>query len=262
MQEKLLAMLTQEDDVTWKSLLTNLVKSEQMDPWDIDISYLAKRFLETIKELKEYNFRISGKVVLAAAILLRMKSVKLLDEHIKDLDSMIAQSQQQDAFYEELEQEFYQQGVLEQKHQPGQYPLIPKTPQPRKRKISMYDLIDALHKALEVQDRRLVRRMEYATPTIEIPTKKWDLGAMIETLYTSISQYYQSKESSAPPLTFTNLIPSQEKEAKVMTLMPLLHLSHQRKINLEQATHFADIEIFLVSPATVASGSTSVPTAQ
>ena len=72
--QKLLDILLKEDDYSWQELLLELVKQEGMDPWDIDIGILTKRFIEIFKKAKELDFRIPGKVVLACAILLRMQS--------------------------------------------------------------------------------------------------------------------------------------------------------------------------------------------
>ena len=79
-EQNIIDMLIQKDDVTWKSMIYDLVKSEQMNPWDIDISLLSKKYLDIVKTLKEMDFRISGKVILAAAILLKLKSKHLLEK--------------------------------------------------------------------------------------------------------------------------------------------------------------------------------------
>ena len=77
MQDRLLNMLMQENEITWQTIIYDLVKSEQMNPWDIDVSVLSQKYLETIKQLQEHNFFISGKIILDAAILLKIKSIKL-----------------------------------------------------------------------------------------------------------------------------------------------------------------------------------------
>tara|TARA_B100000315_G_scaffold259880_1_gene317826 strand:+ start:1352 stop:1498 length:147 start_codon:yes stop_codon:yes gene_type:complete len=33
-----------EDEVTWQTILYNLVKKEGMDPWDVNVSQLAQNF--------------------------------------------------------------------------------------------------------------------------------------------------------------------------------------------------------------------------
>ena len=74
MQEKLYEVLFEKDDITWQTILMELVKSEEMNLWDLDISLLTKKYIDTIKELKKHDFRLSGKVLLAAALLLKIKS--------------------------------------------------------------------------------------------------------------------------------------------------------------------------------------------
>ena len=65
----------ESNEVTWRSMIYELMKSEQMDPWDVDVSVLTRRYVHMLKKLKELDFRVSGKMVLAAAILLKIKSV-------------------------------------------------------------------------------------------------------------------------------------------------------------------------------------------
>ena len=227
MQDKLYDMLMHEDEITWQTLIYDLVKSEEMNPWDIDISLLTQKYIETIKKLQEMNFFISGKVLLASAILLKIKSNKLVAEEIPYLENLIFPPEPEEYFDEER----------------PEY-LIPdlaiKTPQARKRTVSMNDLISALHKALEVNHRRVMRRVaEQNFRMPELPQKKIDISRLIKDVYEKILSFFSKKE----PVTFSKLIPSDKKEDKIMTFIPLLHLDHQEKINLEQKEHFGEINI-------------------
>ncbi|HIJ18946.1 TPA: segregation/condensation protein A, partial [Candidatus Woesearchaeota archaeon] len=87
--DRIFSLLTQQDEITWQTILYDLVRKEGMDPWDVDISLIARRYIELIRKLKEHDFRLSGKVLLAAAILLKLKSSKLVDEDITELDRLI-----------------------------------------------------------------------------------------------------------------------------------------------------------------------------
>src|SRR3990167_8829587 len=82
-------IFSKTDEVTWQSIIYELVKTEQMDPWDIDVSILTQKYIEMLRSLKEHDFRISGKVVLAAAILLKLKSNKLVGDDLNDLDRLL-----------------------------------------------------------------------------------------------------------------------------------------------------------------------------
>ena len=57
MQEQIFDLLLNQEDVTWKTLLYDLVKTEQMDPWDVNISLLTQKYIDTIKKFK-LNFYI------------------------------------------------------------------------------------------------------------------------------------------------------------------------------------------------------------
>src|SRR3989344_5695458 len=76
-------------ELSWQQIIYDLVKSEQLDPWDIDLSKLSQKYLEKVYELEESSFVVPAKILLAAAILLRIKSELLLDKYIKSLDEIL-----------------------------------------------------------------------------------------------------------------------------------------------------------------------------
>ena len=100
MQDQILDMLLKEDEITWQNILYDLIKSEQMDPWDVDISLLSNKYLETLRKMQKMNFFVSGKIILAASMLLKIKSKKLLTDHIEQFDSFLFQSEEPEEFEE------------------------------------------------------------------------------------------------------------------------------------------------------------------
>jgi len=227
-------MLLKKDELTWQDILYDLVKSERMSPWDVDVSLLSKKYLDTVRKLQETNFFVSGKVILASAILLKIKSNKLLTENIANFDNQLF-SQEEEEYIEALEDE--QQTLVHPR-------LTIKTPIARKRKVSIQDLVSALEKALEVDTRRKVRREIYDTipDALEIPQKKIDLGEKVKEIYGKIISFFNTKKGD---LTFTQLVPSNSREDKVFTFVPLLHLENQNKINMNQEKSFGEININL-----------------
>ena len=238
-----LQFLFEKDDVTWKALLYNLVKSEQMNPWDIDLSHLSQRYIETLKQMKQMDFRISGKVLLAAAILLKLKSEHLLRHGVDELDRLLARTYEPEldnGFFSEFSNDLFQ---VAQKIDNEHPPLIPRTPQQRQRKITIYDLAEALQQALEVNKRKLER--QHPLIKITIPQRKFDISQVIRDVYTRIKTYFHQNENQK--LTFTHLLPKgATRQDKAYTFIPLLHLDNQRKINLLQQEHFSDINIELM----------------
>ena len=39
-------LMSKTDEITWQTIIFDLVKSEQMDPWDIDISLLTQKYID------------------------------------------------------------------------------------------------------------------------------------------------------------------------------------------------------------------------
>lgn len=242
MQQKIFQILFEEDEITWQSIIYRLIKEENMDPWDVDVSLLTKKYIQMLRNLKEMDFRISGKVLLAAAILLKIKSNRLMGEDLNELDNLIASAEAiddefGDDFYEQLEREFDQVYAGRDAKVPK---LIPKTPQPRSRKVSIYDLIEALNGALVVNKRRVLRTIP--ARKIVIPEKTKDITEVIREVYDKIVGMISK---GTQKLFFNQLVPSGSKEDIVLTFVPLLHLTNERKIYLNQKKHFGPIEVVL-----------------
>ena len=234
MQDRIFHMLMQENEITWQSIIYDLVRTEEMNPWDIDISILSSKYLEIIRNLKKMNFAISGKVILASAILLKLKSKKLIEEDLARFNEIINPSNEDINLLED-DEEFYEENRLL---------LIPKTPQPRRRRISVEDLVSALERALNVNTRRSIRDfMDYSpAKTVEIPKKKIDINQLIKDIYGRLVNFFSIGNKR---LTFKEFVNSDRKEDIIMTFLPLLHLDNERRINLEQEKPFGEIEIHM-----------------
>ena len=227
-------IFSKADEITWQTIIFDLVKSEQMDPWDIDVSILTQKYIGILRTIKEHDFRVSGKVLLAAAILLKMKSNKLVGEDLSELDRLLI------GVEEEMNELVFEDTT--DIHKLDEIPaLIPRTPQPRKRKVSIFDLVEALEMALEVKKRRLLNSIPPLN--LEAPKKKKDVTEIIREVYGRIKGFFINALSGK--LTFSKLLPSESKEDKVHTFIPLLHLAQQNKIELVQDAPFGEIEILL-----------------
>ncbi|MBS3106378.1 segregation/condensation protein A [Candidatus Woesearchaeota archaeon] len=190
--DHILHVILDQDEITWQDVIYDLIKTNQMDPWDIDVSLLTKKYLERIHELKEHDFRLSGKVVLAAALLLKIKSAKWIKEDIANLDAMFSSAEQDMEELLDIGDEFAPREKVDAM-------LIPRTPQPRKRKVSIYDLVHALEKALEVKHRRVLRDMPILD--MEPPKRKRDISLIIRDLYRTIIDFFKTKKGER--LTFS-----------------------------------------------------------
>lgn len=232
MEEKIIDLIVDKEEISWKGMIFDLIKSEGMNPWNINLSVLADKYVDRLKKYKNLDLKISGNVLLAAAMLLHLKSKQLLGEDLTEFDMLLASREEAD-FYDELEQELQK---AEQKGLEEEFELTPKYPQPRKRKVSVYDLINALEKALEVKKRRLSRNI---LPEIEIPHKKFDITKATLGLLARLKDIFKKTKQ----ITFSQLVRSKNKQDKIFTFIPLLHLSHENKIVLKQEQNFGEIKI-------------------
>jgi len=128
------------------------------------------------------------------------------------------------------------------------YPdIMPKTPLPRFKKITLNELMSALDRAMKTEHRRIKRELFFKRaegilgmavfnkPMIDIKKK---IGEVLEKIMNFFKKNPQQK------LTFS-MIAGQTRDEKIATFVPLLHLDHQNKIWLEQEVPFGEIEISL-----------------
>ncbi len=222
------------DKLSWQAIIYDLINTEQLDPWDIDISLLANRYLEKIKQLEEANFFVSSKVLLAASLLLRMKSEILLDHDIPGLDAIL--------FGKKEEKKYVQERIELDEEIPG---LIVRTPLPRYKKISLEELMKALGQAIKTENRRikrivLTKQQEFET-SLSMPKQRINLQDRIKEVYAKLQEIFAKRENK---LAFTELA-GEKNDERVATFIPLLHLDNQQKVWLEQEEHLDEIWILL-----------------
>lgn len=234
-QDQLYDMLTSKE-VSWQAIIYELIQTEQLDPWDIDIALLAQRYLEKIRELEEANFFISSKVLLAASLLLRIKSEILLERYIRSLDEILfGKKEEKKIIVEKIE--------IDENDLPE---LFPRTPLPRFRQVTLQELMTALNKAINTEHRRIKReiyeKQAERLAQVDIPKTRINIRDRIRQIYAKIITYFKKKPKSK--LSFTELA-GKEREERIAAFLPLLHLDNQQKVWLEQEKHFDEIWIWL-----------------
>jgi len=216
-EEKLYALILSKE-LTWEGLIRDIVNSEGMDPWDIDISLLVQKYLEALRKIKQMDLKISGKFLLAAAILLKMKADYLLRK----------------------KEETFQEEKKEEVQIKDNYELQPNVPLPKKRKVTIEELISSLRSALVVKERRTIRHKQREVK-MKVKIKKIDLGEKIAVLYTRIVSFF--KKFKTNEITFSTLTPSRQREDIIWTFVPLIHLANKGKIKLRQDEQFGEIYV-------------------
>ncbi len=222
------------DKLSWQAIIYDLINTEQLNPWDVDICLLANKYLEKVRTIEEGNFFVSSKVLFAASLLLRMKSEILLNYYIPNLDSIL--------FGKKDEKKYVRERIEFDDEVPE---LIPRTPLPRGRKVSLHELMSALGRAIKTETRRIKRivvdRQREFDTIGAIPRKKIDLKGQITTLYNKLRDYFKD---GGDKVGFSNFCHLHGKD-KIAHFLPLLYLDNQHKVLLEQESHFEEIWIWL-----------------
>ena len=93
-------------EIGWQEIIYDLINTEQLDPWDVDIVILSNKFFEKIQEYEELDYFVSSKVLLAASLLLRIKSEFLLNKYIINIDDILfGKKEQKKTEFERIELE-------------------------------------------------------------------------------------------------------------------------------------------------------------
>ncbi len=225
----------------WQTIIYDLINSEQLDPWDINIIVLTNKYFEKILELEEDpDFYISSKVLLAASLLLRIKSEFLLNRHIKSIDEILFGKK------EETKKEI-ERIEIDDRELPM---LIPKTPIPRLKKVTLSELMEALNKAINTESRRIKREVAikraHKLSHIDIPKfRRIDIKDRIKEFYARILAALDKNKGKPGIKTKYSILTKNNKEQKLACFLPLLHLSNTKKVWLEQNNHLDDIWIYL-----------------
>jgi segregation and condensation protein A len=213
---------------SWEDVIIKIVAEEQMDPWSIDIIKLANAFLSYLQKIEELDLRIPARFILITAILLRMKSDVLTEREER-------------IFIPEAEKEADETLRILASLPPLQPPLkrIPL------RNVTLEELLSALRKAYEVQERRTERklRIKRAVDVVLPAAEVEDITERINKLLTQINEALGEVES----IEFSRLVKRWGRKEIVESLLPLLHLSQDGKINLTQEELFKEIMIKLIS---------------
>jgi segregation and condensation protein A len=237
----------------WQAIIYDLIHTEQLDPWDIDIIVLTDKYFEKVLELEKEiadsdeleitDFYVSSKVLLAAALLLRIKSEFLLNRHIKSIDEILfGKKEDKKYILERIE--------IDEEDLPI---LIPKTPLPRARRVTLTELINALNNAINTESRRIKREVSIkrAQKISEVDFPKFmkiDLKDRIKHLYarvlTSLKKKQLNPEKHMNKVGYSDLI-GKERQEKLASFLPLLHLSDTQRLWLEQEKHLDEIWIYL-----------------
>ncbi|MBE8538540.1 segregation/condensation protein A [Geoglobus acetivorans] len=235
-------------------MLYNLARKGEIDPVNIDVVDVADKFLKELEKAKKLDLRISGRVLLYAAILVRMKSDIITTEAIgiqeeeaeNDYEGDFSEpvyvdyDYPEDEFESYIAQDFIEEEILDESILEDE--LISALIDAGRKRVRRYTTLEDLIKELESAERvrkarrkRRVRKPEVQIDPLEVPHDE-DLEESIEKLKTVIEEMMKNRD-----IVKLGEIAGFDLVSKYISI---LHLAFRRVFEIHQERIFeTDIEI-------------------
>ena len=227
-------------------LLLYLIKKEEVDIYEVNLTRLATQFIEYIDVMRLLDLDIAGEFLVMASTLMYIKSRELLprdlqvenaeedegeDPRWELIRQLVAYKKFKDAALRLQAREIEQENTFPRLPVRAETPAPPTAPRVE---ASIFDLLNAVNEIL----KRVSQRGDFR----EIFEDKWSVSEKIESLLKLIAE--------KSPLKFADLFSAATSRSEVVcTFLALLELIRLKQLLCVQAEDFGTIEI-TKAPAT------------
>jgi segregation and condensation protein A len=224
-------------------LLLYLVKKEEVDIYEVNLTKIASQFIEYVELMKELDLDIAGEFLVMAATLIYIKSRELLpknqqtevpeEEDEEDprwelIRQLVEYKKFKDAAARLQERELLQEQIYARI--PGR-PDFAVEPSTVRAEVSIFDLVNAVNSILKRYGQRQQTR--------DVFEERWTVSEKIEMVASLIRERSRVR--------FTELFEDAATRVEVIvTFLAVLELIRLKQLRIEQPEPFAEIEI---SPA-------------
>ena len=226
-------------------LLLYLIKKEEVDIYEVNLTRLATQFIEYIETMRMLDLEIAGEFLVMAATLMYIKSRELLP--VDQQAQIEGEEEGEDPRWELIRQlveykKFKDAAAQLQVLEARQEDVFPRTPAklefeaeaPRRPEASIFDLVNAVNAVL--------KRFSQREDLRDIFEDKWTVSEKIEHLMRVLSE--------RASVRFSELFEGVTSRSEVVvTFLALLELIRLRQLTAIQREPFGEIEICRVTPA-------------
>ncbi len=209
-------------EATWKDILSELVKKNELNPWDIDLVAIVEGYIDVVKHMKVLDLRVPANIILAAAILLRLKSDML-----------------------EIEEKQEAGESAEEEMLPPYVPadgLSVRLRLPPKRRVSLNELIAALEEAMKLKEYKEAQAASSYTKPVPLIFNHADVEVDVEKVLALVKKNIDGSKM----VTYSLLCDAADSENPLLQVfIPLLFLANKNKVLLLQETFFGEILVSL-----------------
>ena len=221
-------------------LLLYLIKKEEVDIYEVNLTKLATQFVEYIETMRLLDLEIAGEFLVMAATLMYIKSRELLpvDQQVQTEDEDDGADPRWELIRQLVEYKKFKDAAAQlhelEIRQEEIYPRLPgklefaSEPAPVRGEASIFDLVNAVNNVLKRFNQREDPR--------DIFEDKWTVSEKIEQLMRFIAE--------RPTLKFSELFADATSRSEVVaTFLALLELIRLKQLAAVQREPFGDIEI-------------------
>ncbi len=238
-------------------LLLYLIKKEEVDIYEVNLTRLAEQFIEYIETMRLLDLEIAGEFLVMAATLMYIKSRELLP--VEQRAEVEGEEEGDDPRWELIRQlveykKFKDAACQLQALEARQADVFARVPgkleferesAPAKPEVSIFDLVNAVNGVLKRFNKREDLR--------DIFEDKWSVSEKIEHLLRMISE--------RSVLKFSDLFEGVTSRTEVVvTFLAMLELIRLKQLTAMQREPFAEIEICRAEP--VVPAAEPAPTAE
>jgi segregation and condensation protein A len=237
-------------------LLLYLVKKEEVDIYEVNLTKIATQFIAYIEVMRELDLEVAGDFLVMAATLMYIKSRELLpvDQQVQvegeeDQDDprwelirrLVEYKKFKDAAANLQEKEVLQENTFPR--MPGKPEFASDGPAP-KPDVSVFDLINAVSSIL--------KRIGEREQTRDVFEDKWTVSEKIDSLLKLLKERQH--------LRFSELFADNTTRLEVVvTFLALLELIRLKVLSARQPEPFSEIEIGIVTASVPPSNGTPIP---
>ena len=221
-------------------LLLYLIKKEEVDIYEVNLTKLATQFIEYIEMMREFDLEVAGEFLVMAATLVFIKSRELLpvDQRVETEGEEEGEDPRWELIRQLVEYKKFKDAAAQlqtlEVRQEGVFPRVPgKLEFPEeaptiKPAVSVFDLLNAVNVVLQ--------RFQKRDTTREIFEDKWTVSEKIEYIVRSLA--------TRDTVRFSELFEDAMSRSEVVcTFLALLELIRLKQLVCTQGSEFSEIEI-------------------
>jgi segregation and condensation protein A len=206
----------------WR-VLTDILELQKISPWELDLAELVNGFIGRLLTAEYIDFRICGRALLSAAILLRFKTEYLLEF-----------GREEEELIRVIEEDVF----------------LPPIRPPFRRNIrptSSAEFLEALRE-LVYPPKKYSRKREKSeiTPLLipQLDVSHVELTKSMKKFYSQLCEASLDKN----PVSFFEFVKGLSHVDVVRVFLSLLYLMSDGKLHINQEHQYGDIQIFVQEP--------------